>query len=148
MNNMAELITVGKYWSRWADPRLVVCVFNNEDLNEVTWEQRVMNGNPRFDASQDIPDVRYSKFADMIGLKGIFIDDPEQLGEAWEEALSADRPTVLEVKTDREIAPLPPHISLAQAKAFMSSVTREKTAGHTIRDTVRQAFSSIFEKAD
>jgi pyruvate dehydrogenase (quinone) len=84
----------------------------------------------------------------MIGLKGIFIDDPEQLGEAWEEALSADRPTVVEVKTDREIAPLPPHISLAQAKAFMSSVAREKTAGHTIRDTVRQAFSSIFEKAD
>jgi pyruvate dehydrogenase (quinone) len=148
MNNMAELITVGKYRNRWADPRLVVCVFNNEDLNEVTWEQRVMNGNPRFDASQDIPDVRYSKFADMIGLKGIFIDDPEQLGEAWEEALSADRPTVVEVKTDREIAPLPPHISLAQARAFMSSVAREKTAAHTIRDTVRQAFSSIFEKAD
>ena len=148
MNNMAELITVEKYRDRWADPRLVVCVFNNEDLNEVTWEQRVMNGNPRFDASQDIPDVRYSKFAEMIGLKGIFVDDPEQLGVAWKEALSADRPTVLEVKTDREIAPLPPHISLAQARKFISSVSREKTAGHTIRDTVRQAFSKVFEKAD
>ena len=148
MNNMAELITVEKYRDRWADPRLVVCVFNNEDLNEVTWEQRVMNGNPRFDASQDIPDVRYSKYAEMIGLKGIFVDDPEQLGVAWKEALSADRPTVLEVKTDREIAPLPPHISLAQARKFISSVSREKTAGHTIRDTVRQAFSKVFEKAD
>ena len=148
MNNMAELITVEKYRDRWADPRLVVCVFNNEDLNEVTWEQRVMNGNPRFDASQDIPDVRYSKFAEMIGLKGLFVDDPEQLGVAWKEALSADRPTVLEVKTDREIAPLPPHISLTQARKFISSVSREKSAAHTIRDTVRQAFSKVFEKAD
>jgi pyruvate dehydrogenase (quinone) len=148
MNNMAELITIEKYRRQWSDPRLIVCVFNNEDLNEVTWEQRVMNGNPRFDASQDLPDVRYSAFAEMIGLKGIFIDDPENLGDAWEEALSADRPTVLEVKTDREIAPLPPHISLTQAKAFISSVAKEKGAGHVIRDTARQVFSRIFEKAD
>jgi len=148
MNNMAELITIEKYRRQWSDQRLVVCVFNNEDLNEVTWEQRVMNGNPRFDASQDIPDVRYSNFAEMIGLKGIFIDDPDLLGDAWQEALSAGRPTVLEVKTDREIAPLPPHISLAQARAFISSVSREKGAFHTIRDTVRQAFSNVFEKAD
>ena len=77
MNNMAELITIAKYCDRWPDRRLVVCVFNNEDLNEVTWEQRVMNGNPRYDASQDIPDVRYSKFAELIGLKGIYVDDPE-----------------------------------------------------------------------
>ncbi len=145
---MAELITIQKYWRHWTDPRLVVCVFNNEDLNEVTWEQRVMNGNPRFDASQDIPDVRYSAFAEMIGLKGIFIDDPEQLGDAWQQALSADRPTVLEVKTDREIAPLPPHISLSQARSFISSIAREKDAGHVIRDTARQLFSKIFEKAD
>ena len=148
MSNLAELITIEKYKHRWPDPRLVVCVFNNEDLNEVTWEQRVMNGNPRFDASQDIPDVRYSAFADMIGLKGIYVDDPELLGSAWDAALSADRPTVLEVKTDREIAPLPPHISLTQAKAFISSVAREKGAGHVLRDTAKQVLSKFFEKAD
>jgi pyruvate dehydrogenase (quinone) len=148
MNNMAELITVEKYRRRWADPRLVVCVFNNEDLNQVTWEQRVMNGNPRFDASQDIPDVRYSRFAEMIGLKGIFVDDPERLGEAWEEALSADRPTVVEVKTDREIAPLPPHITLAQAKRFVSSMAKDESAGHVIRDTARQIVNAVFEKAN
>src|SRR3954447_9251980 len=78
MNNMAELITIHKYWERWPDKRLVTCVFNNQDLNEVTWEQRVMNGNPRFDASQDIPDVRYSHFGELIGLKGIFVDHPGQ----------------------------------------------------------------------
>jgi len=148
MNNMAELITVEKYWRRWTNPRLVTCVFNNEDLNEVTWEQRVMNGNPRFDASQDIPDVRYSRFAEMIGLRGKFVDDPDDLGGAWKEALAADRPVVLEVKTDREIAPLPPHVSLEQARKFLSSVAREKGAFHTFRDTARQAVSAFFARSD
>jgi pyruvate dehydrogenase (quinone) len=84
----------------------------------------------------------------MIGLKGIFVDDPERLGEAWEEALSADRPTVVEVKTDREIAPLPPHITLAQAKRFVSSMAKDESAGHVIRDTARQIVNAVFEKAD
>jgi len=148
MNNMAELITVAKYVDRWPDKRFVTCVFNNEDLNEVTWEQRVMNGNPRFDASQDIPDVRYSKFAELIGLKGIFIDDPKDLAGAWEEALSADRPVVLEVKTDPEIAPLPPHISFKEAKGFMMSMARDDNAGHVIRDTARQVINKVLHRAD
>ncbi|HEX8842895.1 MAG TPA: thiamine pyrophosphate-requiring protein [Sphingomicrobium sp.] len=148
MNNMAELITVAKYMDRWPDKRLVTCVFNNQDLNEVTWEQRVMNGNPRFDASQDIPDVRYSRFAELIGLKGIFVDDPKDLRGAWKEALSADRPVVLEVKTDREIAPLPPHISLKEAKKFMFSLAKEEDAGHVIRDTARQVINAVLHKED
>ena len=103
MNNMAELITVAKYWRDWEDQRWIVCVFNNEDLNEVTWEQRAMEGEPKFDASQAIPNVPYHRFAEMIGLKGIYVDKPEVLGEAWDEALAADRPVVLEVKTDPEV---------------------------------------------
>ncbi len=150
MNNMAELITVAKYRDRWADQRLVTCVFNNEDLNEVTWEQRVMNGNPRYDASQDIPDVRYSAFAEQVGLKGLFVEDPDDLGAAWDEALAADRPVVLEVKTDREIAPLPPHISFKEAKAFMFSMAKDEDAGHVIKDTARQVVNAVLgrEKAD
>jgi pyruvate dehydrogenase (quinone) len=123
-------------------------VFNNQDLNEVTWEQRVMNGNPRFDASQDIPDVRYSKFAELIGLKGIYVDDPKDLGHAWDQALSADRPVVLEVKTDPEIAPLPPHISLKEAKQFMFSMAKDEDAGHVIADTARQVINAVLGKAD
>jgi pyruvate dehydrogenase (quinone) len=150
MNNMAELITIAKYCDRWPDKRLVICVFNNEDLNEVTWEQRVMNGNPRFDASQDIPDVRYSSFARLVGLEGIFVDDPDQLSGAWQQALAADRPVVLEVKTDPEIAPLPPHISLKQAKKFMFAMAKDEDAGHVIRDTARQVVNAALgkEKAD
>jgi len=148
MNNMAELITIAKYYERWGDKRLVTCVFNNGDLNEVTWEQRVMNGNPRFDASQDIPDVRYSKFAQLIGLKGICVDDPKDLAAAWKEALSADRPTVLEVKTDPEIAPLPPHISFKEAKKFMFAMTKDEDAGHVIRDTARQVINAVLHNED
>jgi pyruvate dehydrogenase (quinone) len=111
MNNMAELITVQRYWHRWADPRLIVCVLNNEDLSEVTWEQRATEGNPRYAATQDLPNVPYAKFAGMLGLKGIYVDDPEDLEAAWRDALAADRPVVLEVKTDANVPPLPPHIT-------------------------------------
>lgn len=139
MNNMAELITVQKYWRRWADPRLIVCVFNNEDLNEVTWEQRVMEGNPRYETTQDLPDVPYARFAEMLGLRGIFVDDSTKLGDAWEQALAADRPVVLEVKTDPEVAPLPPHVTFAQAKGFMSSLAKGDRGGaRVIAETVRQ----------
>jgi pyruvate dehydrogenase (quinone) len=118
MNNMAELITVAKYWRDWPDHRWIVCVFNNEDLNQVTWEQRIINGDPKFEASQRIPNVSYSRFAELIGLRGIYVDEPEMLHSAWEQALASDIPVVLEVKTDPEVPPLPPHITLQQAKNF------------------------------
>jgi pyruvate dehydrogenase (quinone) len=122
MNNMAELITVSKYWRRWKNPKWICCVWNNEDLNQVTWEQRVMAGFPRFEETQSLPDVRYSRFAELLGLKGIFVDDPERMGAAWDEALASDVPVVLEVKTDPEVPPLPPHITLEQAKRFMNTI--------------------------
>jgi len=144
MNNLAELITVQKYWQRWRDPRFVVCVFNNGDLNEVTWEQRVMEGNPRFPATQSIPDVPYARFAELLGLGGIYVDDPSQLGAAWDAALKADRPTVIEVKTDPEVAPFPPHLTFEQAKGFMSSMVKgDQGAGAVIADTARQIFKEI-----
>lgn len=144
MNNMAELITIQKYWQGWSDPRLIVCVFNNQDLNQVTWEQRVMEGNPRFEASQDIPNVHYAAFAEMLGLKGIFVDDPEKLSSAWQEALSSDRPVVLEVKTDPEVAPLPPHITFKQAKAFMASMLKgDRGAAQVIGDTASQLLNEV-----
>ncbi|UEG75801.1 thiamine pyrophosphate-requiring protein [Pantoea agglomerans] len=142
MNNMAELITIQKYWQQWADPRLIVCVFNNQDLNQVTWEQRVMEGNPRFDASQQLPDVKYAEFAQSLGMVGIFVDNPDDLAAAWQRALSADRPVLLEVKTDPEVAPLPPHITFKQAKAFMASMVKgDRGAAQIISDTASQLFN-------
>jgi pyruvate dehydrogenase (quinone) len=144
MNNMAELITVAKYWRRWADRRWIVCVFNNQDLNQVTWEQRIMEGDPKFTASQAIPDVPYHRFAELIGLKGIFVDRPDALGAAWDEALAADRPVVLEVRTDPEVPPLPPHITLKQAKNFAHVLMKgDPHEGGVIRGTARQLLSRL-----
>jgi pyruvate dehydrogenase (quinone) len=141
MNNMSELITVAKYWKGWASPKWICCVWNNQDLNQVTWEQRVMEGFPRFDATQDIPDVRYSKFAELIGLKGIYVDDPEMLGAAWDEALASDRPVVIEVKTDPEVPPLPPHITFEQAKHFMNTL-QQGDSGEAA--SIKGAFGQVF----
>ncbi|MBU1358947.1 MAG: thiamine pyrophosphate-requiring protein [Gammaproteobacteria bacterium] len=145
MSNMAELITVAKYWQRWIDPRWIVVVLNNQDLNQVTWEQRVMEGNPKFEATQNIPDVPYHAFARLIGLEGILVDDPEQLGDAWDRAFAATRPVVLEVKTDPEVPPLPPHITLKQAKNFASTLMKgDPEQGSMIASTARQVLGHLF----
>ncbi len=144
MNNMAELITVSKYWRRWTNPSWICCVWNNEDLNQVTWEQRVMEGFPRFEATQTVPNVPYHRFAQLIGLKGLYVDDPNHLGQAWDEALASQVPVVLEVKTDPDVAPLPPHITLAQAKKFMHALRQgEPGEGHMLADTARQVLASV-----
>jgi pyruvate dehydrogenase (quinone) len=144
MNNMAELITVAKYWRQWSDHRWIVCVFNNEDLNQVTWEQRVMEGDPKFNASQQIPNVPYHRFAELIGLKGIYVDRADSVGSAWTEALAADRPVVLEVKTDPEVPPLPPHITLEQAKHLTSALIKgDPHEGGIIKETAKQVLASL-----
>jgi pyruvate dehydrogenase (quinone) len=149
MNNMAELITVAKYWRDWPDPRWIVCVFNNEDLNQVTWEQRVMNGDPKFEASQRIPNVPYSRFAELIGLRGIYVDDPNLLSSAWQQALTSELPVVLEVKTDPEVPPLPPHIKLEQAKALSSALLKgDPDEVGVIKGTARQVLESVLPKRE
>jgi pyruvate dehydrogenase (quinone) len=124
MNGNAELLTVGKYWRRWSDPRLVVCVLHNNDLNQVTWEQRVFEGDPKFEGSQDLPDFAYARYAELCGLRGIRVDDPDDLAGAWQEAFAADRPTLIDAITDPNVPPLPPHISFEQARQFMSSMVK------------------------
>jgi pyruvate dehydrogenase (quinone) len=144
MNNMAELITAAKYWRNWKDPRFIVCVFNNEDLNQVTWEQRIINGDPKFEASQRIPNVSYSRFAELIGLSGIYVDSPRLLGSAWDQALASEMPVVLEVKTDPEVPPLPPHITLQQAKNFSLALMKgDPNASGVIKGAARQVLEKI-----
>src|SRR4051812_30403524 len=124
MNGMNELITVAKYRERWSDQRLVFCIFNNQDLNQVTWEQRVLAGDPKFPGTQQIPDFPAGRYAELVGLLGIRIDRPEDLAGAWSEVLSADRPAVLEVVVDPEIPPLPPHITTEQAKKMARAMVK------------------------
>jgi pyruvate dehydrogenase (quinone) len=124
MNGMNEMITIAKYWRGWADPRLIVMVLNNRDLNQVTWEQRAMEGDPKFEASQDVPDFPYARYAQLLGLEGIAVDDPNALGDAWDRALAADRPVILEARTDPNVPPLPPHLTLKQVRAYASSILK------------------------
>jgi pyruvate dehydrogenase (quinone) len=124
MNGINELITISKYWRGWSDPRLIVLVLNNRDLNQVTWEQRALEGDPKFEASQNIPDFPYARYAALVGLKGVRVESPDEIGDAWDEVLAADRPSVLEAVTDPEVPPLPPHITFEQARHFVLSVAR------------------------
>jgi pyruvate dehydrogenase (quinone) len=116
MNGLAELITIKHYWQQWTDPRLVIAILHNNDLNQVTWEMRAMEGAPSFTASQTLPDVDYAAFARSLGLDGVTVDKPDQIGPAWEQALAAGRPTVLDVHTDPDVPPIPPHSTFEQMK--------------------------------
>jgi pyruvate dehydrogenase (quinone) len=139
MNGINELITIAKYRHLWPDQRLIVMVLNNRDLNQVTWEQRAMEGNPKFEGSQDLPDFPYASYAELLGLKGIRVDSPDQVGSAWDEALNADRPVVYEAITDPEVPPLPPHITIEQAKALTSALmSGDPNAGRIVRQSFQQ----------
>jgi pyruvate dehydrogenase (quinone) len=122
MNGLAELITIARYWQQWADPRLIIAVLHNNDLNQVTWEMRAMENAPKFVESQALPDVDYAAFARSLGLGAHNIDEPGQLGAAWDDALSADRPTVLDVRCDPNIPPIPPHATLEQVRSLAGAV--------------------------
>ncbi|GLX49631.1 thiamine pyrophosphate-requiring protein [Streptomyces hygroscopicus subsp. hygroscopicus] len=146
MNGMNEMITVKRYLDRLSGPApFIFCVFNNQDLNQVTWEQRAMAGDPKYPASQEIPDVPYAAYAQLLGLKGIFCDDPDEVGKAWDDALASDVPVVLEFKVDNEIAPIPPRVVKAQGKkAAMAALHDPEKAGITAKG-VRQKITEYAE---
>jgi pyruvate dehydrogenase (quinone) len=138
------LITIAKYWKRWQDPRLVILVLHNDDLAQVSWEQRVMTGDPKFSGSQDVPDFPYAEYARLLGLKGIRVDDPEKIGDAWDTALNADRPTVLEMITDPDVPPLPPHISFEMMVKYGETLLKgDPDELHIIKQTWKSELSSL-----
>ncbi|WP_316740818.1 thiamine pyrophosphate-requiring protein [Streptomyces sp. MK7] len=146
MNGMNEMITVKRYLDRLSGPApFVFCVLNNQDLNQVTWEQRAMAGDPKYAASQEIPDIPYAAYAQLIGLKGIVCDDPQKVGAAWDEALASDRPVVLEFKVDNEIAPIPPHIMKAQGKKAAMAALRDPEKAGIVAKGVRQKITEYAE---
>jgi pyruvate dehydrogenase (quinone) len=124
MNGMAELITAKKYFHRWEDPRLVVLVLNNQDLNQVTWEQRALQGDPKNPTTQDIPEVNYAQYAQLIGLKGVRVETPDEIEGAWDQAFFADRPVVVDALCDPNVPPLPPHITVKEARAFITALRK------------------------
>ena len=148
MNGLNVMITISKYWKQWSNPHFVVLVLNNRDLNQVTWEERVQLGEGKTESTQSIPDFPYHKYAELIGLKGIFVDSPEQVGAAWDEALSADRPVILEAYTDPNVPPLPPHITLKDAKNFMFMMRNEPELGSVLKNSAKDLLASILPGRD
>jgi pyruvate dehydrogenase (quinone) len=144
MNGINCLITIADSWQEWSDPRLIVMVLANRDLNQVTWEQRVMAGDPKYEASQTVPDFAFARYAEMLGLTGIRVEKPEDVGPAWDQALAATRPVVYEALTDPEVPTLPPHITFEEARNFTESMIKgdPETPG-MIRGAFKEAIESF-----
>ena len=128
MLGINAMIDIARYHDRWANQQLVVLVLHNDDLNQVTWEQRVMSGDPKLEVSQTLPDFPYARYAELIGLKGIRVDSPDAVGPAWDEALAAGQPVLIEAITDPEVPPLPPHIRFEQAQEAGPRAARRSRA--------------------
>ncbi len=144
MNGLNGLITISKYWQEWSSPHLIICVLNNRDLNQVTWEQRVMSGDPKFEASQEVPDFPYHEYAQSIGLKGIRLDRPENIASAWSDALASDQPVVINAYVDPDVPPLPPHITLKEAKDFASSMIHDDPdRASVIAESIKQVVGDV-----
>ena len=148
MNGLAELITAAKYWRRWSDPRLIFLVLNNRELSQVSWEMRVA-GEPKFPDSQDLPDFAYAEFARSLGLAGVKVDRPEDVGDAWEQALAADRPVVYEAYTDPDVATLPPHITFEEARGYLKTLLAgDPDERGIISQTVKGLFAGVLGHRD
>lgn len=147
MNGLNSCITVAKYWKEWKDPRWITLVLNNRDLNQVTWEQRIMEGDIRFRASQELPDFPYAAFAESIGLRGIRVEKPDELPNVWQSAFSSDRPVVVEAVTDPDTPPLPPHITLEQAANFTGAVLRgDPDSAGFVKQAVKEMVKTLLPK--
>jgi pyruvate dehydrogenase (quinone) len=140
------LIDIARYHDRWVDQQLVVLVLHNDDLNQVTWEQRVMSGDPKLEVSQKLPDFPYARYAELIGLKGIRVDAPEQVGPAWDEALAAGTPVLIEAITDPEVPPLPPHITFDQANKMAHALPGDPARGEIMRQALKGKVDELIHR--
>jgi pyruvate dehydrogenase (quinone) len=139
MNGINEMITVCKYWRRWKDPRFVILVLNNRDLNMVSWEQRVIDGDPRFAGSQDLPDFHYAAYAKMLGFDGFRVDRPENVTKVWKSALACKRPVLVEAMVDPNVPALPPNVSLTQARNYLGALlSGDKDALNIVKATIKE----------
>ncbi|MHB1008628.1 MAG: thiamine pyrophosphate-requiring protein [Propionibacteriaceae bacterium] len=146
MLGMNELITIKRHWHEWPNASFIVLVLHNSDLNQVSWEMREA-GNPRWDTAQLVEDMDYARYAEGLGLKGIRVDEPGQVEDAWREAFAADRPVLLDVVTDKNIPPLPPHVTYEQAKSVAKSVIHgDPDSREVITNSARAVASELFAR--
>jgi len=145
MLGINALIAIAGAWQRWPDPRLIVMVLNNGDLNLVTWEQRVLGGDPKFAPAQDLPDFPYAGYAGLLGLDAQRVTDPADVGPAWQQAFAATRPMLLEMVTDPNVPPIPPHVTMKQARAYVSALMQgDPDATKVVIASLRETWDSLF----
>jgi pyruvate dehydrogenase (quinone) len=138
MIGINALIDIAFYADRWENKTCVVAVLNNGDLNEVTWEQRAMAGDPRYEVSQTLPAFDYAAYARSLGLHGIRVEEPDAVKPAWEEALAHPGPVVLDVVTDPNMPPLPPELRFETMKNMTRAFIKGDPAAREImRHTIR-----------
>ena len=148
MGGLMELATAQRYADRWTEPTFVVCIFNNRDLNMVTWEQRVLAGDPEYPASQTLPDLPYAQIAELIGLKGIRVDDPALLAVALEDAFTCGLPVVVEAVVDPDIPPMPPHVSFEQGANLVQALLRgDPDRSGVLRKTLRAKVGDLITRS-
>jgi len=148
MGGLMELATAQRYADRWTEPTFVVCIFNNRDLNMVTWEQRVLAGDPEYPASQTLPDLPYARIAELIGLKGIRVDQPELLPVALEDAFTCGVPVVVEAVVDPDIPPMPPHVSFEQGANLVQALLRgDPDRSGVLRKTLRAKLEDLITRS-
>jgi pyruvate dehydrogenase (quinone) len=144
---MSELITIKRHWHEWQDPRFIVLVLNNTDLNQVSWEMREV-GDPRYDTTQRVEDMDYAGYAELLGLQGIKVQRPDDVASAWDTAFAADHPVLLDVRTDSNVPPLPPHITFDQAKGMVESLLRgDPATRQVIANSARAVAAELFAGA-
>ncbi|MGH7328222.1 MAG: thiamine pyrophosphate-dependent enzyme, partial [Polyangiaceae bacterium] len=144
MNGSAEMLTVKKYWKTWSDPRLIVLVLNNSDLNQVTWEMRIESGNPKYEASQNLPAFNYAQYADSLWLRGLRVESSDDVVPAWDRALASDRPVIFDVVVDPNISQLPPHISFEEAHNLFSALRKgDPDEVGVIKESIKSVLAGI-----
>jgi pyruvate dehydrogenase (quinone) len=145
MNGINGLVTIANLWRQWPDPHLVIMVLNNGDLNQVTWEQRAMEGEPKYSPSQDVPRFAYAEYARLLGLIGIRVDRADAVADAWAQAFAADRPVVLEMITDPNVPPLPPHVTMKNVRNYLKALLhRDPDALELIKATMKESWAARF----
>jgi pyruvate dehydrogenase (quinone) len=142
----AALVDIAHYAERWSNQQCIILVLHNNDLNQVTWEQRVMAGDPKLEASQVLPDFPFARYAEVLGLRGIRVEKPEDVGPAWDDALSADRPVVYEAITDPEVPPLPPHIRFEQAEHMAMALKGDPHRGRIMKESIKGKVEELIHR--
>ncbi|HET9029064.1 MAG TPA: thiamine pyrophosphate-dependent enzyme, partial [Candidatus Aquilonibacter sp.] len=144
MNGNAEMLTVAKYWKQWIDPRVIFLVLHNDDLNQVTWEMRIMSGDPKFEASQNLPNFDYAAYARQLGFNGIRVERPDDVDAAWQQAFASDRPVIIDAHVSPNIAQLPPHISFEEAHQYFSALVKgDPNEGSIIKESIKSVIAGV-----